>query len=91
MARPHRPVRGNVYQKRPIPGSSPPPAPPGDALTSTEARHLGARIDSMQERYRTTAIRLLSGRACELVLVDSRNGAERRLTSVHDWNRLQTE
>jgi hypothetical protein len=45
----------------------------------------------MQERYRTTAIRLMTGRACGLVLLDSRTGAEQILTSVHDWHRLQME
>jgi hypothetical protein len=90
MARPHRPVRGNVYEKRRIPGTSVPPTPRTDALTSTEARHLGEQIDSMQERYRTTAIKLITGRACGLVLVDSQTGAERMLTSVHDWHRLET-
>ena len=45
----------------------------------------------MQERYRTTAIRLMAGRACGLVLLDSRTGTERILTSVDDWDRLQTE
>lgn len=91
MARPHRPVRGNVYEKRRITGSSLPLPPPSDALTSTDARRLGARIDSMQERYRTRAIRLLTGRACGLVLADSQTGAERIVTSVHDWHRLETE
>jgi len=84
-------VRRNVYEKRRVAGSSPPPPPSTDVLTSSDARHLGARIDSMQERYRTTAIRLITGRACGLVLLDSRTGAEQILTSVHDWHRLQTE
>jgi len=91
MARPHRPVRRGTYEKRRVAGSPPPTAPPGDILTSADARHLGARIDSAQERYRTTAIRLMSGRACGLVLLDSRTGTERILTSVDDWDRLQTE
>jgi hypothetical protein len=91
MARPHRPTRGNVYEKRPVTNSSPPQPPPSEALTSTEARQLGAGIDSMQERYRTTVVRLLTGRACGLVVVDSRTGAERLLTSVHEWHQLQTE
>src|SRR5207248_2709009 len=61
MARPHRPVPRNVYEKRRITGSSPPPPTPSNVLTSTDARHLGARIDSTQARYRTTAIRLITG------------------------------
>jgi len=91
MARPHRPVRRGTYEKRRVAGSSLPAAPPSDVLTSADARHLGARIDSVQERYRTTAIRLMAGRACGLVLLDSRTGTERILTSVDDWDRLQTE
>lgn len=93
MARQHRPVRGNVYEKRVIRGSGPAPQPalPGESLTSAEARSLATRIDSTQQRYRTTAIRLIAGRACGLVVVDSRTGTEHVLTSAHDWRRLQAE
>ena len=91
MARPHRPVRRNTYEKRRVAGSALPTPTPGDILTSADARHLGARIDSAQERYRTTGIRLITGRACGVVLLDSRTGDERILTSLDDWHRLQTE
>lgn len=91
MARPHRPPRGNVYEKRRVTDPSLPQPPPSEALTSTEARQLGAKIDSMQARYRATAIRLLTGRACGLVVVDSRTGAERILTSVHEWHELEAK
>ena len=92
MARPHRPVQGNVYDKRRVfPTPSVPPAEPSDALTSADARRLAVRIGSTQERYRATAIRLISGRLCGLVVVDSRTGAERTLTSVRDWLGIQAE
>ena len=89
MARPHRPVRGSFYDKRRSTGQAASPPPPSDALSSTDARRLGGHIESAQARYKVTAIRLLTGRACALVLVDSQTGTEHTLTTVHDWHRLQ--
>lgn len=91
MARPHRPVQGNRYEKRRVATSAPAPSPPPDALTSNDARRLGVGIASTQKRYRVTAIRLITGRACGLVVVDSLTGGERTLTSAKDWHRLQAQ
>jgi hypothetical protein len=91
MARPHRPVRGSVYEKRRVSGSPAPPAAPLDGLSSADARRLGDRIDSTQERYRVTAIRLIAGRVCELVLVDSRTGGSHMVANAGDWDRLRAE
>jgi len=89
MARPHKPMRGSVYDKRRSTGQPPPPPTPSDAMSSTDARHLGGQIESAQARYKVTAIRLLTGRACALVLLDSQTGTEHTLTSARDWHRLQ--
>lgn len=89
MARPHRPVRGSFYDKRRIIDPAMPSPAPSDALSSPDARRLGGQIESAQARYKVTAIRLLTGRACALVLVDSQTGTEHTLTTVHDWQRLQ--
>jgi hypothetical protein len=89
MARPHRPARGSVYDKRRSAGQAAPAPPPSDAMSSTDARHLGGQIESAQARYKVTAIRLLTGRACALVLLDSQTGTEHTLTSARDWHRLQ--
>jgi hypothetical protein len=97
MARPHRPVRGSVYQKRRIPGSATPAAPgdrpaaPVDGLSGADAVRLGKQIDEAQERYRVAAIRLIDGRACGVLLADSVTGGEQLVTSVEDWRRLQAE
>jgi hypothetical protein len=89
MARPHRPVRGSVYEKRRVSAISAPPSPPQDGMTSADARRLGAQIDSTQERYRVTAIRLIAGRACGLLLVDSHTGDSQMVATVDEWHRLQ--
>ena len=92
MARPHRSVQGNVYEKRRVATSMPaPPATSSDALTSSDARQLAARIASTQQRYRVNAIRLITGRACGLVVVDSVTGVEQTLTGAADWHRLGAE
>jgi hypothetical protein len=88
MARPHRPVRGSVYDKRRTAAPAAPLAAPSDALSSADARRLGGQIESSQDRYKVSAIRLIAGRACALVLVDTQTGAEQVLTSAHDWNRI---
>jgi hypothetical protein len=91
MARPHRPVRGSVYEKRRVSGSAAPPAPPAAGLSSAEARRLGARIDSTQDRYRVTAIRLIEGRSCGLLLADSLTGGAHMVATADEWHRLQAE
>lgn len=91
MARPHRPVQGNVYEKRRVANTTPPPLPQGDGMMSSEARRLGARIASTQERYRVLAIRLITGRTCGLVVVDSETGVEQTLMGGEDWRRLQAD
>jgi hypothetical protein len=91
MARPHRPVQGNVYDKRRSARTAAPPAPPTDAMTSSDARRLGERITATQGRYHVMAIRLITGRACSLVVVDSQTGTEQTLTGESDWARLQAE
>jgi hypothetical protein len=80
-----------VYEKRRVSGSLAPPAAPLDGLSSADARRLGDRIDSTQERYRVTAIRLIAGRVCELVLVDSRTGGSHMVANAGDWDRLRAE
>jgi hypothetical protein len=89
MARPHRPARGSGYDKRPVSGTVAPPAKQADGLSSSEARQLGIRIDSSQQRYRVSAIRLLAGRACGLVLLDSVTGSDLIIASPADWHRLE--
>ena len=89
MARSRRPVSGNVYDKRRVSGSPVPPAPPAGGFSSKDAHDLGVRIDSTQERYRVTSIRLIRDRVCGLMLVDSLTGGDHMVASVDDWNRLQ--
>jgi hypothetical protein len=89
MARPHRPVQGNRYEKRRVSGTVAPPVAPGAGLSSSEARQLGNRIESSQHRYRVSAIRLLADRACGLVVVDSVTGADHIIASGADWHRLE--
>jgi hypothetical protein len=90
MARPHRPARGGTYEKRRVSGSpTPAPSAPVDGLSSSDARRLGERIDSTQDRYRVSAIRLIAGRACGLVLVDSVTGENQMVATADDWYRLQ--
>jgi hypothetical protein len=91
MARPHRPVHGNRYEKRRVAGTVAPPLEQGDGLSSSDARELGSRIDASQQRYRVSAIRLLADRACGLVLVDSVTGADHIVASRADWHRLEAE
>jgi hypothetical protein len=89
MARPHRPVRGSVYEKRRVSAVAPPP--PSDGLSSTDARRLGERIASTQSRYRVSAIRLIAGSACGLTLVDTVTGADLTVATPDDWARLEAE
>jgi hypothetical protein len=92
MARPHRPVRGSVYEKRRVSGTAVPPlSVPAEGLSSSDARQLGVKIDATQERYRVQAIKLIAGRSCGLVLADSLTGAAQMITTVDDWTRLQAE
>jgi len=60
-------------------------------MTSSDARRLGERIAASQARYHVMAIRLLTGRACSLVVVDSQTGAEQTLMGESDWHRLQAQ
>ncbi len=89
MARPHRPPRGNSYEKRRSQRTAPPPVTDDNVLTSRDARALGDEITESQSRYHVAAIRLRSGSACELVLTDTRTGGEHVLTAAQDWQRLQ--
>jgi hypothetical protein len=89
MARPHRPVRGSVYEKRRVSAVAPPP--PSEGLSSTDARRLAEQIASTQSRYRVAAIRLITGRACGLTLVDSLTGADVTVATADDWARLAAE
>jgi hypothetical protein len=89
MARPHRPVHGNRYEKRRVSGTVAPPERQGEGLSSSDARELGSRIDASQTRYRVSAIRLVAGRACGLVLIDSVTGADHIVASSAEWHRLE--
>jgi hypothetical protein len=89
MARPHRPVHGNRYEKRRVSGTVAPPQQRGEGLSSSDARELGSQIDASQTRYRVSAIRLVADRACGLVLVDSVTGADHVVASRAEWYRLE--
>jgi hypothetical protein len=68
------------------------PAPPAErqeGLSSSQARDLASRIDASQNRYRVSGIRLLAGRACGVVLVDSVTGSDHIVASGADWHRLE--
>ena len=91
MARKRRRVTGNAYQKRPVAGTPLPPRSAADRpgqLTSGEAHELAGRITAVQNRYRISAIRLLSEGGCAVVVLDHENGREHILETAQAWDRL---
>jgi hypothetical protein len=81
-------MTGNAYQKRPVAGSPVSPSPPVGQLTGREARELADRIGLVQSRYLVSAIRLLGGGGCGVVVVDQQTAREHILGSAREWDQL---
>jgi len=90
MARQRRRLTGQAYDKRPVSRAAPPSLPvASDALNGAQAQQLAARIDTTQQRYQVSAIRLLGDRRCGVIVRDRDNGSEHTLQTIHDWERLR--